>query len=220
MRVFMMRWSPDARSIAFMGKEPGKTWKIYSISTEGGQPQIVSEEARSQADPDWSPDGKTIVFGRSSEYMAEDSTPKAIQMVDLATRQSIHSAGFGGLFQPAMVTRWPLPGRDAARPAQADALRFRVRRSGRNWPAEPSTIRSGRKTAKYIYYQSYDEGSPICRMQVAGGRVEKIADFRDLPAGSHRGLLGHRLRGRAHRILPLSYRGYLFRGLVPALAAP
>ena len=85
MDVFMMRWSPDAHSIAFMGKEPGKTWKIYSLSTEGGRPQLISEESSSQADPDWSPDGKTIVYGRPSEYMAQDSTPKSIQMVDLAT---------------------------------------------------------------------------------------------------------------------------------------
>ena len=107
MRVFMMRWSPDARSIAFMGKEPGKTWKIYSISTEGGQPQMVSEEARSQADPDWSPDGKTIVFGRSSEYMAEDSTPKSIQIVDLASRRCRSVPGSEGLFSP----RWSPDGR-------------------------------------------------------------------------------------------------------------
>ncbi len=94
-------------SIAFMGKEPGKTWKIYSVSAEGGRPQIVSEEVRSQADPDWSPDGKAIVYGRPSEYMAEDSTPKSIQIVDLTSKLVSTVPGSEGLFSP----RWSPDGR-------------------------------------------------------------------------------------------------------------
>jgi Tol biopolymer transport system component/DNA-binding winged helix-turn-helix (wHTH) protein len=189
MHVFMMRWSPDARSIAFMGKEPGKTWKIYSISTEGGQPQIVSDEARSQADPDWSPDGKTIVFGRSSEYMAEDSTPKSIQMVDLATKAISVVPGSEGLFSP----RWSPDGRYLiAMPLdQRKLMLFDI--AAKKW----TEIAGGTfnnpvwsKDGKYIYYQSYDEGNPICRMQVASGRVDKIADFRDLEPGATVGYWG------------------------------
>ena len=183
MRVFMMRWSPDARSIAFMGKEPGKTWKIYSISAEGGKPQIISEEARSQADPDWSPDGRTIVFGPASEFMAEDSTPKAIQMVNLTTKQVSIVPGSQGLFSP----RWSPDGRYlVAMPLdQRKLMLFDI--ASKRW----TELASGSfnnpvwsKNAKYIYYQSYDEGSPIFRMPVTGGHVEKIADFRDLPPGT------------------------------------
>jgi Tol biopolymer transport system component/DNA-binding winged helix-turn-helix (wHTH) protein len=189
MRVFMMRWSPDARSIAFMGKEPGKTWKIYSISTEGGKPQVVSEEARSQADPDWSPDGKTIVFGRSSEYMAEDSTPKSIQMVDLATRLVSTVPGSEGLFSP----RWSPDGRYlVAMPLDQRKLQL-FDFASKTW----TELASGSfnnpvwsKDGKYIYYQSYDEGSPIWRLQIAGGHLEKIADFRDLQPGATVGYWG------------------------------
>lgn len=189
MRVFMMRWSPDARSIAFMGKEPGKTWKIYSVSAEGGQPQILSEEARSQADPDWSPDGKTIVYGRSSEYMAEDSTPKSIQMVNLTTRLASTVPGSEGLFSP----RWSPDGRYlVAMPLdQRKLMLFDL--PSKRW----SELASGSfnnpvwsKDGKYIYYQSYDEGSPIRRIQVAGARVEEIADFRDLQPGATVGYWG------------------------------
>ena len=46
------------------------------------------------------------------------------------------------------------------------------------------------KDGKHIYYQSYDEGSPIRRMQVASGRVEEIASFRDLQPGATVGYWG------------------------------
>lgn len=184
MRVFMMRWSPDSRTIAFMGKEPDKTWKIYTISAEGGKPQVVSAEPRSQADPDWSPDGKTIVFGRSSEYMAEDSTPKSIQMVDLTTRQVSNVPGSQGLFSP----RWSPDGRYlAAMPLDQRKLMIFDMASNR-W----TEIARGRfnnpvwsKDGKYIYFQSFtEEGSPIFRMHVDGSRLEKMADFRNLQPGA------------------------------------
>jgi Tol biopolymer transport system component/DNA-binding winged helix-turn-helix (wHTH) protein len=182
MRVFMMRWAPDARSIAFMGKEPGQTWKIYTISTEGGQPQIASDDSRSQADPDWSPDGKTIVFGRSSEYMAENSTPKSIQTVDLASREISMVPGSEGLFSP----RWSPDGRHFVAMTLDQRKLKLYDLEAKKWTElasgsfnNPVWSRDGR----YLYYQSYDEGNPICRMQVAGGRVEKIADFRDLQPG-------------------------------------
>jgi Tol biopolymer transport system component/DNA-binding winged helix-turn-helix (wHTH) protein len=189
MRVFMMRWSPDARSIAFMGKEPGKTWKIYSIPTEGGKPQIVSDEARSQADPDWSPDGKTIAFGRSSEYMAEDSTPKSIQMVDLTTGKVVMVPGSEGLFSP----RWSPDGRYlAAMPLDQRKLKLFDIASKRWTEVAAGSFNNPvwSKDGKFIYFQSYDEGNPICRMQVTGGRIGKIADFRDLPPGTTVGYWG------------------------------
>jgi dipeptidyl aminopeptidase/acylaminoacyl peptidase len=134
MHVFMMRWSPDARSIAFMGKEPGKTWKIYTILAEGGQPQIVSEEPRSQADPDWSPDGRYLV--------AMPLDQRKLMLFEIASKQWTGIAT--GRFNNPV------------------------------WS----------KDGKYIYYQTYDEGSPICRIPVAGGRVEEIAGFRDLAPGT------------------------------------
>jgi Tol biopolymer transport system component/DNA-binding winged helix-turn-helix (wHTH) protein len=183
MSVFMMRWSPDSRSIAFMGKEPDKTWRIYSISTEGGQPQVVSEEARSQADPDWSPDGKRIVFGRSSELMAEDSTPKAIQTVDLASHQVLPVPGSQGLFSP----RWSPDGRYlVAMPLdQRKLMLFDF--AAKKWTELSSGTFNNpvwSKGGRYLYFQSYDEGSPIRRVQISSGHIDEIADFKDLPPGA------------------------------------
>ena len=85
-QVFTMQWSADDRQIVLMGRQPGKPWKIYTMDTDGGHFQEVLNEDRSEADADWSPDGKTLVFGRLPDLMAEAAQPKAIYTVDLATR--------------------------------------------------------------------------------------------------------------------------------------
>jgi Tol biopolymer transport system component len=88
-------------------------------SLEGGNPQIVLDEARSQADEDWSPDGSAIVFGRSSELMTDDSTPKTIQILHLRTRVLSTLPGSEDLFAP----RWSPDGRHiAARPLDQGRL--------------------------------------------------------------------------------------------------
>lgn len=121
--------------------------------------------------------------------MAEDSTPKAIQMVDLATRALSTVPGSEGLFSP----RWSPDGRFlVAMPLdQRKLLLFDI--ASTKWTEFANGSFNNpvwSKDSKFIYYQSYDEGSPIRRMQVAGGRVEEIADFRDLQPGATVGYWG------------------------------
>jgi Tol biopolymer transport system component/DNA-binding winged helix-turn-helix (wHTH) protein len=184
MEVFMMRWSPDGSRIAFMGREPGKTWKIYTIPSNGGVPQEVLEDPRSEADPDWSPDGKSIIYGRTPEYMAEDSTPKAIQIVDLKNKTPSTLPGSEGLFSP----RWSPDGRYViALPLDQRKLML-YDMTTRHW----AEIAGGRfnnpvwsKNGAYIYFQSLtDEGRPICRIAVPSARIERVADFTNLQPGT------------------------------------
>ncbi|MCU1297149.1 MAG: transcriptional regulator, CadC, partial [Acidobacteriaceae bacterium] len=102
MRVYMMRWSGDDKKIAFMGKKPGEPWKIYIVPEEGGNPQTLLNEAENEDDPGWSKDGKKIFFGRSPEYMGEDSSPKAIYTYDLENRSLSTVPGSDGLFSPRL----------------------------------------------------------------------------------------------------------------------
>jgi len=61
MRVFLPRWSPDGKQIAFLGGPPGGRWKlggpwkIYLISIDGGSPQqlLPGETNESVFKPAW-----------------------------------------------------------------------------------------------------------------------------------------------------------------------
>ena len=180
MQVYMMRWSPDARRILFMGKEPGQPWKLYVVAADGGSSQMLMGEVRNEADPDWSSDGNSVVFGRLPEYMAEDSTPKAIQILDLKTKAVSTLPGSAGLFSP----RWSPDGRYiAAMPLdQRKLMIFDL--STRQWSevaAHSVDNPVWSKDGKYIYFHSFmEEGQPIYRFSIPSRRMERVAEFRDV----------------------------------------
>ena len=121
LRIFTMKWSPDNRRLAVMAEEPGKPWKIYLIDAEGGKLIPVLNEDRNEADPDWSPDGQSIVFGRLPDRM-DSVQPKAIYYAQPRNAQDHGNSRLGRAFQPAPFTRRPLHRRHAAGPARTGAL--------------------------------------------------------------------------------------------------
>src|ERR1043166_807083 len=55
-------WSPDSRTICFASRESGKS-RLYTVSADGGRMQALSISGVSNlSEPDWSPDGKYLVF--------------------------------------------------------------------------------------------------------------------------------------------------------------
>jgi Tol biopolymer transport system component len=67
MRVFLPRWSPDGRRIAFAATLPGQRWQIYVISAEGGRPEQMTDGKGDYGDVGWSPDGDSLLFGGWAE---------------------------------------------------------------------------------------------------------------------------------------------------------
>ena len=107
MQVGLPRWSPDGKRIAFSGKLPGKPEKAYLVSHEGGAPELVVPGERNEVDVDWSPDGRSLMFGRPPDVIAEAGLSKAIHLVDLKTKQVSTLPRSEGLFSP----RWSPDGR-------------------------------------------------------------------------------------------------------------
>jgi Tol biopolymer transport system component/DNA-binding winged helix-turn-helix (wHTH) protein len=107
LEVFLAQWSPDGQQLLLMARKPGSTWQIYKVSAAGGEVHLLLADQRNLADPDWSPDGKTIVFGRQAELMGKETGPNLIQTLDLNTRKVQSLPGSENLFSP----RWSPDGR-------------------------------------------------------------------------------------------------------------
>jgi len=200
MQVFMMHWSPDGRQIVLMGREPGSVWRLYTVDTEGGHLQQLLDEDRNEADPDWSPDGKTIVFGRLPALMAEESQPKAIYLLDLNTKKMQQLPGSEGLFSP----RWSPDGRYIAALSLDQTRLMLYDTTTKTWKtlvqeniADPVWSHDG----KAIFFHDFvQEGQPIYRLTIADGHTERIAGLRDLRSAD---VVDYRFAGLAPGDVPL-----------------
>ena len=179
LRIFSMKWSPDNKRLALMAEEPGMPWKLYLIDSEGGKLLPLLSEDRNEADPDWSADGQTIVFGRLPDRM-DSGQPKAIYSLNIQTRQVTEIPGSAGLFSPRLSPDGHYIA--ALRLDQRALLLFD--QSNQQWTTltthgvgDPTWSHDGR----YLYFQDYlEEGKPIYRMAVPAGPAEPVATIGSL----------------------------------------
>jgi len=180
MRIFSMKWSPDNKRLALMAEEPGKPWKLYLIDSDGGKPTPLLNEDRNEADPNWSADGTTLVFGRLPDRMDSERQPKAIYLLDVASRKVTEVPGSTGLFSPRLSPdgRYIV----AIRLDQHALLLFD--REKQQWSTlsthgagDPLWSHDGRS----VYFQDFLEaGKPIYRIGVPDGHLEQISTIGNL----------------------------------------
>jgi eukaryotic-like serine/threonine-protein kinase len=181
MRAAMPRWSPDGKRIAFMGKLPGKYWKIYVVSAEGSSIQQLTSDAGDDGDPSWSPDGNSLVFGAQPEY--EGGSPKlakAIRILDFTTNQVSTVPGSEALYSP----HWSPDGRYLAAQS-ADSTKLLLYSFGtRKW-VDFATVNadyfSWSHDAQYVYFTIGGADALFGRIGVLNKRpMERLASLKQV----------------------------------------
>ncbi|SNT42765.1 WD40-like Beta Propeller Repeat [Granulicella rosea] len=182
LEVFMAHWSPDSSRLAVMAREPGKVWRTYLVNADGGTPQPVLNENRNAADPGWSADGQSLVFGREPDLMGKESGSHAIQIVHLANMQTEMLPDSEGMFSP----RWSPDGRwiVALSLNQQSVMIYDV--AARRWKELARTSAADpiwSADSKAVYIHAFlAEKQPILKIDVPDGGMHVIADlngFRD-----------------------------------------
>ena len=177
--AFLARWSPDGTRIAVMAREPGKAWQIYITSANGGDFQPIVRERHNAADPSWSPDGKSIVFGGTNDTMGKDTATRTLNIINVATGAHQEVPGSNGLFSP----RWSPDGRYIAA-LSLDQRQVRLYTvAAQTWttlnvPSGADPIWS--PDSHYLFiHASLDPAQPIDRVSIPDGHVDEIVRLAD-----------------------------------------
>src|SRR5215471_12415161 len=181
------RWSPDGKQIAFFSVTPGKPPRIYLVSAEGGNPhELLPGDDHAQADPCWSPDGSSLVFGS-----AFASASVGIRTLDTKTHAIATLPESQDLFSP----RWSPDGRYIAAIRRDSQNLLLFDRTKEKW----SEVMQGRnvsfpnwsRDSKYIYFLSWPEKPGVFRMRVKDSSVERVLNLQDFePTGYWEDWLG------------------------------
>ena len=94
------RWSPDSTRIAFFDASSGKPFQLFLVPANGGSPQAVVDEPWNEIDPNWSPDGRTLVFSHFPVF--DRQADLGMYSFDLVTHRLAKLPGSDGLWMP----RW------------------------------------------------------------------------------------------------------------------
>jgi len=178
MRAGVPHWSPDGQQIAFSGITPGKPWKLFLISRDGGTATAVTtDEDTQETDPAWSPDGKSLAFGHGTP-------PAEHTFIEVFDIQSHHISQLPSS-QELCCPRWSPDGRyivgisnDGQKLLLLDVrtkqLRELAHRTSIGYLAWSSDSR-------YIYFDTLFEQNPAYhRVRVADGRLETIVDLKQI----------------------------------------
>ena len=185
LQTAMPAWSPDGRTIAFMGRQTtGTKWTIHVVGAGGGAARVLFSDGANDAEPAWSPDGKRLAYC----HWLERPDEMGIYEVEVASPKPAMIQGSAGMAQP----RWSPDGKMlvAVRIAEGwlellDPASGRRRELTRYPSAYPNWSRDGR----FVYFTTRDGGGRIVRrVRIADGAVEDVADLTG--AGQGRSFLG------------------------------
>ena len=182
------QWSPDGKRILFEAARSGELGKIYTISVDGGAPELLVSEPYAQSNPSWWPSGDSIIYSLHKMGGNED-----VCRIDLHNGHTERVPFTDGLSRPLLSP----DGRNlAAQPA--DTMRQYV----------VVDLKTGKRTlltkrnlddltwspdSKYIYFYTHDTLLPdkpaLFRIHISDNKEEKITDV----AMSTTGINGSRI---------------------------
>ncbi len=176
MEVVQPHWSLDGTQIGFTGVEPDKPWRIYIVPAAGGEIKPLLVEDRSQLDPAWSPDGRSVVFG----HILSREEKMNLHLIDLKSHKLSDIPGSEGLWAPA----WSPDGKYLlARDSEMRRLSifdFKTQKwselvRAKEQFADDYFSHDGRA----VYFEDTAD-SGVHRVSLADRKVETIVNFKDM----------------------------------------
>jgi hypothetical protein len=180
-RAYGPRWSPDGSKIAYLDVQFYRPWKISFLSSSGGAPQSIPslDPNEVQQDPNWTLDGKSLIFGKSKP---SEKGLSAIFRLDLGSGELSFIPNSDGLNSPRVSP----DGRfiSAFTNSTTELMLFDTKT--RHWSSLAKGEEFGENLwshdGKYVYIRESSKGSPrLIRVRIKDGFLEDVLGLKDIP---------------------------------------
>jgi Tol biopolymer transport system component len=177
MQASLAHWSPDGQQIAFSGITPGKPWKVFLISKDGGSPKLLTADEVWETDPSWSPDGNTLAFAHYDVLNAEKTF---IELFNLKTHQISQLPGSQGIFGP----RWSPDGRHMVALSHDGNKLMLYDILNQTWHQLSVNLQSfgyltWSRDSAYVYFDTFvSRDSGYFRLRISDSKLERVCDLK------------------------------------------
>jgi Tol biopolymer transport system component len=167
MKVFLPRWSPDGKRIAFRDVPVGGHSRVYVISSDGGAPEALTSGEHGEGDPTWSPDGNAVMF-----YDGGETPDSSIKVLSLNKHTVTELPGSKGILSP----RWSPDGRYVAALTSGDLELMLFDFKTQKWEELSKGPYCGfpnwSKDGKYVFF---GKGGATYWVDIATRKIEEVA---------------------------------------------
>jgi len=172
-----LSWSPDSTQIVFMTLSPQGA-HAWIVAAKGGSPQLLLPDDRGeQGDPNWSPDGRSIIFATGLFGSKESS----LRILDLANHHVTDVPGSAGKFSPS----WSPDGQFI----KADALDIhtlylfdvKTQRWSELYKDSTFAYATWSKDGRFLYFLRYTSDPAILRIPTTGGEAKVVVKLKGFP---------------------------------------
>jgi Tol biopolymer transport system component/DNA-binding winged helix-turn-helix (wHTH) protein len=174
LRVTNPQWSPDGKRVLFVLRRSGEMPKLYTISSDGGNPEILVSESHAQTSAGWSPDGEFIFYGRDPYDEQQDI---ALYRFEVKSGRVERIPGSDGLFAPLCSPdgHWLITQTTAS---DHVLVLFDLKTGQRtNLSQRKGDYPFWSPDSQYVYFNTLMAGPPgIFRLHVPDGKETKIMD--------------------------------------------
>ena len=176
MRTALAHWSPDGQQIAFSGAIPGKPWKVFVISKDGGTPDPLTTDDVPEMNPSWSNDGSTVGFDHYDVFHHERTF---IELLNVKTRQLSQLPDSQGIFGP----RWSPNGRYILAITQSGDKLMLFDVKNQKWRALNLAVNNfgymaWSRNSAFVYFDTLQAGaSAFYRWRISDSKLEKLCDL-------------------------------------------
>jgi Tol biopolymer transport system component len=178
MEVELSSWSPDGTQVAFMGREPGRVWRIYLVGRDGGKLREASLSVDSQGAPTWSPDGRKLVYANVDCLETDSCWIRVLDLTSGTVETVPDSRGF-------RTARWSPNGKYIAAliPETHKVMLFDVKEG--KWRQLADAVTGDNvawsHNSEFLYADSPRGERPVIeRFQVADGKRSDVVDLASL----------------------------------------